>query len=454
MSLNRPNPFLSKWAENGKRFDVPDTGADHANGRADIQSGFPDTTMKSVLQGGTPPWGQDHNGILHKITQSIQWTQAGGLPVFNQELRDRIGGYPKGIELRSTRFDYVSYINMVDSNPSNPDSGASSDDYWISYSRPGNGWAIKTILSDDADNISYLDRNFRIVTKLVGANTFIYVKPSTGDNKNPGTREKPVKDIGTAISLIPDGGSGHIYLYYDDVFSLMHDNRTELYAHLAGGLSVGGRHIYFFPYGQDDIYNEVYQLNDQRQAAVNVWLTNEIKRPIVYIPVGEDMQIHSIICGYVNGDTGSFVSFSGIEFVVMPGPNVSIGQRGGCFSPFVSYEFKGCNFRNTQNILYLYGGWGGRTNSVLFDHCFIEGTGKMIILGSDVTSLTVKGKASDKTGLEDKGYHFNHSNAIDYFQNTKNYLNFRLIPTSYKNADGSNPNYAPMGLQTFLELKF
>ncbi|MUG08369.1 hypothetical protein [Commensalibacter melissae] len=86
MSIQRPEKlFSSKWAEYGDRFNIEDTGADYQNGRADIETGFPPQTMKSVLQGGVPPWGQDHNGILYQITEAIQWMQAGGLPSFNQD---------------------------------------------------------------------------------------------------------------------------------------------------------------------------------------------------------------------------------------------------------------------------------------------------------------------------------------------------------------------------------
>ncbi|KAA1174648.1 hypothetical protein FP026_29625, partial [Rhizobium tropici] len=40
------------------------------NGAASLTDGFPPLTFLPVGAGGTPPWGQDFNGILNEITVS------------------------------------------------------------------------------------------------------------------------------------------------------------------------------------------------------------------------------------------------------------------------------------------------------------------------------------------------------------------------------------------------
>ncbi|CAK7192753.1 hypothetical protein COMNV_00961 [Commensalibacter sp. Nvir] len=203
MALTRPTPFLSKWAENGKRFDVPDTGGDTANGKADMQTGFPEITMRSVLKGGVPPWGQDHNGILYQITQSIQWMQAGGLETFDQDLCNKTGGYPVGAIVQSsdTTKPWVLWQNLQDGNAVDPNglkiNNASEQSGWRRY---------PAIEAKDGATLYYNDAGELAI--FTAQNTSVkYVSWSTGnDTTGDGTRKNPYKTIDKAITVSPSSG--------------------------------------------------------------------------------------------------------------------------------------------------------------------------------------------------------------------------------------------------------
>lgn len=94
-------------------------------GAASLADGFPPVTFVAVNAGGTPPWGQDTNGILNQITAGVQWEQVGGQPTFSATFANAIGGYPNGAVLQSadgTGF----WRSTADSNKTDPDAGPAS----------------------------------------------------------------------------------------------------------------------------------------------------------------------------------------------------------------------------------------------------------------------------------------------------------------------------------------
>jgi len=89
-------------------------------GAASLTDGFPLLNFLPVVSGGVPPFGQDMNGILNEVTANIQWTQAGGAPVYNSAFSTAIGGYPNGSVLQSA--DGTGYWRSIaDNNTVNPD---------------------------------------------------------------------------------------------------------------------------------------------------------------------------------------------------------------------------------------------------------------------------------------------------------------------------------------------
>jgi hypothetical protein len=104
-------------------------------GAASLQTGFPPNTFIPPSAGGTPPFGQDFNGMFNEITAWLRWMQAGGPPVFDAAFvappPNGMGGYPAGAILASATNPGITYTNVVDGNTSNPDAGGAG---WI-----GNG---------------------------------------------------------------------------------------------------------------------------------------------------------------------------------------------------------------------------------------------------------------------------------------------------------------------------
>lgn len=142
MSLTRPIPFPYKWAESGEKIIVPDSGADHSKGKADLLGGFPKQTMIPLSQGGQPPWGTDHNGILNRITEGLQWVQSGGTAIFDQNFCDKINGYSHGAIIQDVNDATTLWFSLIDNNIFNPANqvqtingiAVNRSDYWKQFS--------------------------------------------------------------------------------------------------------------------------------------------------------------------------------------------------------------------------------------------------------------------------------------------------------------------------------
>jgi len=98
------------------------------NGAASLTTGFPPMNFLPVGAGGVPPFGQDMNGILKQITLWNQWQGAGGLATYDGAFSTAIGGYPKSAMLASASTAGVVWLNLVDDNITNPDSGGAN---WV-----------------------------------------------------------------------------------------------------------------------------------------------------------------------------------------------------------------------------------------------------------------------------------------------------------------------------------
>lgn len=93
MPISIPKFFQKAFAASGGKTDVPITGADINNGRADYENGFPPITRSPIAAGGVPPYGTDFNGVLYDLSQAIQYLQSGVSFPFDQDFADAIGGY-------------------------------------------------------------------------------------------------------------------------------------------------------------------------------------------------------------------------------------------------------------------------------------------------------------------------------------------------------------------------
>ncbi|EPZ2456408.1 hypothetical protein ACXLRS_001581 [Citrobacter youngae] len=113
----QPKPF----AINGQREDIlPTTPA--GDNTASYESGFPPITMTLKSAGGLPPKGQDMNQILFELSALARWSSAGALNSYDSSFATSISGYPKGSVLLGADGETI-YINTVEGNTTNPNSG-------------------------------------------------------------------------------------------------------------------------------------------------------------------------------------------------------------------------------------------------------------------------------------------------------------------------------------------
>lgn len=436
-------------------IEPPENNADHSNGRADMETGFPSKTMMSVLNKGIPPWGQDHNGIFYKNTDAVRWMQAGNISLFDRDLAGYIGGYAVKALIKSTRYSYVFYIHMADGNYANPYEGNTKDDYWINSSKPGNNCVISTILSDDTDNISYLNGDFRILTKVAGAKSALYVSTNNGNDDNTGFPDAPLQTLQKAIDQVPDGGTATIYLYYKDVFNMTRDNSPYVGATLGETkhIDIGSRRLRFVPYGQDDFYNVVNALLHAQDGPQNIYTFADLTRRVINISTGRGSVNGEKICAALKGTLGGTLTFLGIDFTVAAPPQMGNGQLAPLFVTLDSIMFSGCNFSGLDNLDFLFNGWGGDTGRLTFNTYNFKDEGKLIVL-LDTGILTV---AANSVGHSDTGignYQYMANNCVEFLKSPAHYENVYFIANSYDYDRGDSANYFPRGLKTTFEMNF
>lgn len=121
MSLSKPNQISVPFASTGLKNTIP-PNADNVTGKAGYDQGFPPINMIAKVAGGTPPFGQDMNGILFDVDKAIQYMQAGMAYPYDAAFATAIGGYNLGA--RVLRSDGLGdWINTVNNNTSDPDAG-------------------------------------------------------------------------------------------------------------------------------------------------------------------------------------------------------------------------------------------------------------------------------------------------------------------------------------------
>jgi hypothetical protein len=124
MQLSSPPTLVPlPFADSGTKNVIPEA-ASPTPGLASLTTGFPPVTMTPLAAGGIPPAGQDMNGILNLITQTIRWANAGGGFKYDSTFATdaNVGGYPQGAVL--LRGDGAGYwLNLADNNQTNPEGG-------------------------------------------------------------------------------------------------------------------------------------------------------------------------------------------------------------------------------------------------------------------------------------------------------------------------------------------
>lgn len=106
--------------------EIPDNSQVGINdGWASFETGFPVLNGVQDNAGGVPPFQQDFNGILRRITAWLQWGQAGGPIGYDSAFAVAIGGYPAGATLASSVAGSY-WISTADGNLTNPEGASPS----------------------------------------------------------------------------------------------------------------------------------------------------------------------------------------------------------------------------------------------------------------------------------------------------------------------------------------
>jgi len=126
---NAPIKSAVPFAESGTKNTIPVASQiDVAPGAASFTDGFPPLTMTPLAAGGVPPYGADFNGILNFLSTATRWSQAGAHYRFDAAFSAAIGGYPKGAILSASSGASGRWLNLVESNLTDPDAGGGG---WI-----------------------------------------------------------------------------------------------------------------------------------------------------------------------------------------------------------------------------------------------------------------------------------------------------------------------------------
>ena len=115
----KPTPLIAPIANEGLKNTIPDnaTGSNYAS----IEEGFPEITMKAPADGGLPPWGQDFNGMFYLMSSQTCFLQNGGQITFDQNVSNKIGGYPEGaiLDYIDENQAYSKVKSLIDDNTYN-----------------------------------------------------------------------------------------------------------------------------------------------------------------------------------------------------------------------------------------------------------------------------------------------------------------------------------------------
>lgn len=186
---------------------IPD--APTGTNAASIQGGFPQITMTEELAGGEPPLGQDMNGFLFLLSSHIFYLQCGQGYQYNAALVAQIGGYLVG-SILAMADGTGTWINTVDGNTTNPDTGGAGWAPLTSY-----GFTTASGLTGGVVTLTAAQAKYRVVV-LAGVLTsnLIVNLPETDQfwlivNTTTGAFTTKVQTVAALASVIaPQGGFG------------------------------------------------------------------------------------------------------------------------------------------------------------------------------------------------------------------------------------------------------
>lgn len=211
-----PSRTSTIFAASGEYNTIAETSTTTtlADGTVTMDVGYPPLTMTPISSGGTPPQGEDTNGIFNRIFTKLQWTDAGGGYPFSASFASAVGGYPSGAVIPSSDGS-GEWINTIDANSTSPEGTASSSTGWVPLSFYG---VASPTISASSITMTCLDAAKPIIYlagKLTN-NIYVYV-PSWKRrwiviNSTSGGYNLIFSTVGGSITaVVPSGGAYDVY---------------------------------------------------------------------------------------------------------------------------------------------------------------------------------------------------------------------------------------------------
>lgn len=237
MSISTPSKIAVPFANSGTKNSIPVASqvSTVPNG-ASYTDGFPPLTMTPKSAGGIPPRGGDMNGILYELTNSVRYTQAGGLYPYDSTFSTTVGGYPQGAMVGTTDGT-GAWLNTSANNTTDPEAFGSG---WLPYNQVGG--SVVT-MSNANVTLTALQAGKKIITitGTLTSNLFLYfptwINEWTIINSTTGAFKITAKTAsGTGVVLI--SGENQVYGDGSNIKSLLGTNLLSQngYQIMPGGL--------------------------------------------------------------------------------------------------------------------------------------------------------------------------------------------------------------------------
>jgi len=201
-----------------------------------------------------------------------------------------------------------------------------------------------------------------------------YVSSSTGNDTNSGTIGSPLRTIQKAISNLPDGTTGNIYLLAGDTFHTYPTASGDTINTLTylqsitqfNTLNINNRSVQFFPYN-DTAINDIQAYNAANSTAYDPYIAAEINFPIVAVTLSLPTDSPTYIpLGFNVGTYGSLI-FNAINFVVGQSGTVSPGYVLGGINGSGNVSFQGGHII-VGNVPAIGGPNESGTQTISFQH--------------------------------------------------------------------------------------
>lgn len=170
--MKNPKLISKPFAQNGQKNVIPEKyETSMESNQATWDQGFGQITMLPVSAGGLPPKGQDFNGILNQMCETIVHISKGGVFKFSVDYATAINGYPKGAILQS-EDEKKYYQSLIDNNKVNFNT-ASQDQIKTSW---------KLVMTDDLlDQLSKKLESSAVVQSTGASTTSVMSQKASTD---------------------------------------------------------------------------------------------------------------------------------------------------------------------------------------------------------------------------------------------------------------------------------